>query len=298
VAAALSSALELEDWTGEDTSVGEIERQLAALRAGASAESGTQLRTSVLTHLAWVPAEWEQAATDTLAGLAERHPSRAILLLPQPDADEDALDANVSLRCFVHGGASRPVCSEILELRLRGRRSVAPASIVTPLLLPDLPVFLRWRGRPDFDDPAFGGLIDLVDRLIIDSTEWDDLPAAYAQLAGIFDRTAVSDIAWSRGNRWRIQLAALWPGIAEARRIRVQGPYAVAVLLGAWLTARLGHRVELEHEEAELTAAVEVDGEPVEVPRGDRPTGSDLLSEELEQYGRDRIYEEAVRAAE
>ena len=298
MAAALSStAVELEDWSGEDTSVGEIERQLGALRASAGEGAGPQLRTSVLTHLAWVPPEWEQAATDTLAGLAERHPSRAILLLPQPDAEEDALDANVSLRCFVHGGADRLVCSEVLELRLRGRRSVAPASIVTPLVLPDLPVFLRWRGRPDFGDPAFNGLVDLVDRLVIDSTEWPDLPGAYRELAGIFDRTAVSDIAWSRGNRWRVRLAELWPGIAEASRIRVVGPYAVALLLASWLSARLGHRVELDHEEAELTERIDVDGQLVEQPRGDRPSGSDLLSDELEQYGRDRVYEEAVRAA-
>jgi Glucose-6-phosphate dehydrogenase subunit N-terminal domain len=291
------STASLDTWTGEDTSVGEIERQIGALRAASGTGEGPQLRTSVLTHLAWVPMEWEQAATDTLAGLAERHPSRAILLLPDPDAGEDAIDASVGLRCFVHGGADRLVCSEVLELRLRGSRAIAPASIVTPLLLPDLPVFLRWRGRPDFDDPAFNGLIDAVDRLIIDTTEWPDLPGAYAQLATIFDRTAVSDIAWSRGNRWRIMLAGMWPGIADAKRLHVVGPYAVAVLLAAWLTARLGHRVELDHEDAELTQRIEVDGEPVEPPRGDRPSGSDLLSEELEQYARDRIYEEAVRAA-
>jgi glucose-6-phosphate dehydrogenase assembly protein OpcA len=291
------STAALETWTGEDTSVGEIERQLSALREASATGDGPQLRTSVMTHLAWVPMEWEQAASDTLAGLAERHPSRAILLLPDPDADEDTIDASVALRCFVHGGAERLVCSEVLELRLRGSRAVAPASIVRPLVLPHLPVFLRWRGRPDFGDPAFDGLVDTVDRLIIDTTEWPDLPDAYRELASVFDRTAVSDIAWSRGNRWRIMLAGLWPGIAEAKRLLVVGPYAVAVLLAAWLTARLGHRVELDHEEAELTQRIEVDGVPVEPPRGDRPSGSDLLSEELEQYGRDRIYEEAVRAA-
>jgi hypothetical protein len=292
----LSTPIELEDWTGESTSVAEIERQLGALRA-AAATDGPQLRTSVLTHLAWVPQAWEQVAGDTLAGLAERHPSRAILLLPDPDAHEDAIDASVSLRCFAHGGVERLVCSEVLVLRLRGGRAVAPASIVRPLLLPDLPVFLRWRGRPDFGDPALDGLLDAVDRLIIDSTEWPDLPGAYRELATVFDRTAVSDIAWSRGNRWRVQLAGLWPGIAEASRIRVAGPYAVALLLAGWLTARLGRRFELEHEEAELTERIEVDGEPVDRPRGDRPSGSDLLSEELEQYGRDRVYEEAVRSA-
>jgi glucose-6-phosphate dehydrogenase assembly protein OpcA len=251
----------------------------------------------VLTHLAWVPSEWEQAATDTLAGLAERHPSRAILLLPDGEAGEDAIDAQVSLRCFVHGGEQLPVCSEVLELRLRGSRAVAPASIVTPLLLADLPVFLRWRGRPDFGDPAFSGLVDLVDRLVVDTTEWPDVPAAYGELAGIFDRTAVSDIAWSRGNRWRVQLAGLWPEIAEARTLRVAGPWAVGVLLAAWLTSRLGHRVELEHEDAEPTQRVEVDGQPVDPPAGDRPSASDLLSEELEQFGRDRIYEAAAQAA-
>src|SRR5918994_3318775 len=267
----MAAVTALEDWTGEDTSVAEIERQLGALRQSAGTGEGPQLRTSVLTHLAWIPPEWEQAATDTLAGLAERHPSRAILLLPDRDADEDALDAQVSLRCFVQGGDQRPVCSEVLELRLRGSRAVAPASIVMPLLLADLPVFLRWRGRPDFADSAFNGLVDAVDRLIIDTTEWPDLPAAYAELAGIFDRTAVSDIAWSRGNRWRVRLAGLWPGIAEAKRLRVVGPYAVALLLAAWLTARLGHRVELDHEAAERTELIEVDGQPVEPPRGDRP---------------------------
>jgi glucose-6-phosphate dehydrogenase assembly protein OpcA len=287
----------LEDWTGEDTSVGEIERQLGALRQSATVGEGPQLRTSVLTHLAWIPPEWEQAATDTLAGLAERHPSRAILLLPDREADGDALDAQVSLRCFVHGGEQRPVCSEVLELRLRGSRAVAPASIVMPLLLADLPVFLRWRGRPDVEDPAFNGLVDLVDRLIVDTTEWPDVPAAYRELAGIFDRTAVSDIAWSRGNRWRVQLAGLWPEIAEARKLRVVGPWAVGVLLAGWLTARLGHPVELEHEEAALTELVEVDGRAIDPPAGDRPSASDLLSDELEQFGRDRIYEEAARAA-
>jgi glucose-6-phosphate dehydrogenase assembly protein OpcA len=291
----VASSAPVEQWSGEDTSVGEIERQLGALRASTGA--GTQLRTSVLTHLAWVPPEWEEAATDTLAGLAERHPSRAILLLPQRDADEDGIDATVSLRAFVQGGAERMVCSEVLELRLRGTRALAATSIVEPLMLPDLPVFLRWRGRPDFEDGAFNGLIGAVDRLIIDTTEWPDLPGAYRELASIFDRTAVSDIAWSRGNRWRIGLAGLWPEVARAKRLRVVGPYAVGLLLASWLTARLGHRVELEHEEAPLTEEVAVDGQSVVPPRGDRPSASDLLSEELEQFGRDRIYEEAVRAA-
>ena len=42
---------------------------------------------------------------------------------------------------------------------------------------------------------------------------------------------------------------------------------------------------------------VRFDGEPTPFPPGEPPAASDLLSDELEQFGRDRIYEEAVRAA-
>ena len=42
---------------------------------------------------------------------------------------------------------------------------------------------------------------------------------------------------------------------------------------------------------------VAIDGEPVAPPRGGPPSPSDLLSAELDQFGRDRIYEAAVSAA-
>ena len=41
---------------------------------------------------------------------------------------------------------------------------------------------------------------------------------------------------------------------------------------------------------------VDVDGEPAPFPPGSPPDPADLLSDELEQYTRDRIYEDAVRA--
>ena len=46
------------------------------------------LRTSVMTHIAWVPPQWQSAAEQTLAGMAERHPSRTLLLVPRPDERE------------------------------------------------------------------------------------------------------------------------------------------------------------------------------------------------------------------
>jgi glucose-6-phosphate dehydrogenase assembly protein OpcA len=276
------------------TSVREIERELTSLRSQPGGEAPYQ-RTSVMTHTAWVPAEWVEAAEDALSGLAERHPSRTVVLFPEPD-DEDGLDGDVEMDVYPVG-EGRSICTETIRIRLKGGRATAPASVVQPLLLPDLPAFLRWRGLPPFGAPEFEGLVDVVDRLIVDSTEWPDLPESYRGLVDIFDRVAVSDIAWARTGRWRPMLASLWPGIAGVQRIKVQGTAAQAQLLAGWLRSRLGHSVALEHEQSDRLVGVELDGEPAPFPPGDPPTGADVLSEELDTFDRDRIYEGAVRAA-
>jgi glucose-6-phosphate dehydrogenase assembly protein OpcA len=274
--------------------ISEIDRELARRRVDPGSGEPIQ-RTSVMTHIAWVPTQWVEAAEDVLAGLAERHPSRTIVLVPDPDAD-DGLEANAEVSCYP-SGQGREVCVETIRVRLSGSRAEVPASVVQPLLLPDLPVFLRWRGLPPFGEQPFEELVEVVDRLIVDSTEWPGLPAPYAQLAEIFDRVAVSDIAWARTSRWRAQLASLWPGIAEVKKIQVTGTEAQANLLAGWLRSRLGHAVALEHEPSDRLQGVKVDGEPAPFPPGDPPDPADLLSDELDRFNRDRVYEDAARGA-
>ena len=290
------SALQ-EEWTGEDVPLAEVERELARLRGADMDDDGEpDLRTSFMTHIAWIPPKWEKAARHVLAGLDERYPSRTILLFPEGCAREDGLDASVSLRCFAVG-SGRHVCTEIVELRLSGRRAQAPASIVMPLLLPDLPVFLRWRGQPPFGSQVFEQLLRVTDRLVVDSSEWDDLPGAYGELSRVFDQTVVSDIAWARTLEWRQALALRWPTIAEIRSLAVTGPRADALLLAGWLRSRLARDVELAHEDHAELEAVTVDGDPVDVSLDERRTASDLLSDELDRFTRDPVYEAAVEAA-
>ena len=291
----MAQALSPEGWTGQDATVVEIEHVLAGLRAAAAAD-GLSLRTSVLTHLAWVPEEWLETARATLAALAERHPSRTVLLTPEPDAP-DGLDAAVSLRCYPLDGKAGTVCAEVIELRLRGGRAAAPASIAQPLLISDLPAFLRWRGQPPFESGPFKQLVGVVDRLVVDSGEWPDLPGAYGPLAGVLDFAAVSDIAFCRLLCWRVRLAGLWPEIASLRLLEVEGPHADALLLAGWLRSRLGADVELRRSDAPSLARVAVDGEEVTPPDDPPPTPSDLLSAELDVFGRDPVYESAVIAA-
>ena len=280
----------------ELSSIREIEQALTTLRHESSAsEGGPAQRTSSMTHIAWVPERWVEAATGTLVGLAERHPSRSILLFPEPDNERDVLEADVDLRCYVHRGEHREVCSEVIEIHLCGARSSAPASVVEPLLLTDLPVFLRWRG-PLGRTEGERELIGVVDRLIVDSSEWPDLEDEYGYLAGLFDEAAVSDIAWARTLPWREALAALWPGIKDLSALRVAGPEADGTLLARWLSTRLGREVSLTLEPAGEVELVEADGFSVQPVRRDNESASDLLSAQLDLFGRDPVFEAAVRS--
>jgi hypothetical protein len=284
-----------DSWTGEDVSIASIERELARLRDDSSEESAQpNLRTSVMTHLAWVPPDWVDKAESTLMGMAERHPSRTLIMIPRIDK-KDGIDAEVSIRCFPVG--DRAICGEVIELTLRGERASAPASIALPLLISDLPVFLRWRGEPEWESGPFTQLADVTDRLIVDSTEWDDVPGGYGPLSKLFEHVAVSDIAWARTERWRTLLASLWPQIAGVQSIRVRGTQAQGCLLGGWLTSRLGHPVSVEVDECELLEGIDLDGKPAPFPPGDVPNPSDVLSAELDRFTRDRVYEAAVIAA-
>ena len=92
-------------------------------------------------------------------------------------------------------------------------------------------------------------------------------------------------------------LASLWPDIAGVERIRVKGTAAQAHLLAGWLRSRLQHPVALDHDPSDRLVGVELDGEPAPFPPGDPPSGADVLSEELDTFNRDRIYEGAVQAA-
>jgi hypothetical protein len=252
----------LEQWSEKDVSVSDVERVLPRLRDEATALGhAPHLRTSVMTHIAWVPPEWLGAARDTLAGMAERHPSRTLLLVPQPDDRHDRIDASAWLQTFTLPQLDRGISTEVVELHLRGSTALAPASVVQPLLISDLPVFLRWRGQPDYSSPELEQLVHVADRLIVDSTEWPDLPDAYAGLVDVFPRTAASDIAWARTGRWRALLASLWPGIASVERIHVRGTAAQAYLLAGWLRSRLEKQIELEFEPAARLEGIDLDGE-------------------------------------
>ena len=285
----------VEEWSGEDVAVHDVVRALCRLREESAHETeGPDLRTSVMTHMAWVPSEWEEAAVETLAGLGERHPSRGILLFPEPDA-EDGIDATVRMLAFPLREQRRHIAAEVVSLRLRGLSSRAAASIVNPLLVPGLPVFLRWRGRPPFGEPE----ADAADR---------GLRPLHRRLAGVARCTGLLRGAAFRadgGLGHRVaQNRALAPrarGALAGDRRDSQARSAGAALRGdacSQAGSDRGSSAMSSSSTTRPTASSRSRSTAAECPApAERLSGSELLSAELDEFGRDPVYEAAAERA-
>ena len=249
-------------WGAQATSIDALERELARLRRAAVAharEHGQTLaRASVLNLVVYAEREVHaRRAARTVADLALRHPSRAIVLLG--DRDRDGVVASVQLHCHVpQSDGAQPVLYEQILARVRGDFDERVASVVIPLLVPDLPVFLWWTGTPPSDARHLDDLVTLADRFIIDSADFarpDHTLPEVARLAR--HRVAITDLNWARLTHWRELIAQFFDvpawrpfldgvtGIRAGFAVDMDGrdihPSQALLLLG-WLSSRLGWR--------------------------------------------------------
>ncbi len=230
--------------------------------------------------------------------MGERHPSRTILLLPRPDDPRDALDGEVDLRCFVRGRrAGSGLLGGDLPSALRpagpgaGKRGHAAAHPGPP----GLPALAR--RAPVRRPPRWSSSSEIADRLVARLGRMERVRRHAERLPELFDRIAVSDIAWAKVQPWREACAALWPEIAEA-----------SIAAGRW--ARAGRRSSSGAGSGRASGASSSSSTSRPARSSSSPStarmfprrgrnarsSSDLLSDQLEIFGRDRIYEEAVSA--
>ena len=270
-------------WEAHGTSVREIESQLTRIwqtrfdgarpsvdePRNVTEKGRSHARASVLNLIVTAPdgAAAERIAA-TMMRLGVRHPSRAIVLVADPVMHGDALDASITVHC--HPGASRAeqICHETITLTCRGEAAHHLSGVVAPLLIHDLPTHVWWPGDPPFDDPVFDQLVEISDRVIVDSSDFTDLAAGYRRLSSLRRRSGVGDLSWERLAWWH-ELTAQFFDTPRFRRylpnlnrllIRysvppvggrpthhdeevapaVASPIAGALLYAGWLASRLG----------------------------------------------------------
>lgn len=275
-------------WEAKGTDVETIEAELARLWGGpedAAASNGDgearvrekglpHARASVLNLIVTVvDAEAAERVVETMMSLGVRHPSRAIVLVADHEARGDALDARISTHCHVAPSMEdERICYEEVILTVRGEAAEHLSGVVAPLLIHDLPTFVWWPGDPPFSHPVFDQLVELGDRLVIDSADFSDLLVGMRRLANLRHRSGVGDLAWERLSIWQERIAQFFdaprfrrylPNLSRmivkyavpAHHPRVSerpdpeapiheavAPMAQAVLLAGWLAARLEWR--------------------------------------------------------
>ncbi len=245
--------------------VNSIERELSNLwRHEAETEqarSGQAVVCARTLNLVIYPAEGNDAEFigQLIDPITTQHPSRAILIEPAGREAKSEFEARVSASCVARSGAGVLGC-ELIILRAKPCAYEKLRSIVVPLIVPDLPIFLWWR-TPLAGDASlaarerdlFDGLARLATRVIIDSAHLADPAAQLHRLAEAIRtrraHAAFSDLAWARLTTWRQLLAQFFdgPSVSYVDRITdVVVRYAAAdavppepLLLAGWLASCL-----------------------------------------------------------
>ncbi|MCS6898429.1 MAG: glucose-6-phosphate dehydrogenase assembly protein OpcA [Polyangiaceae bacterium] len=185
-----------------------------------------------------------ERSVELLDALRAAETSRTFLVTIDPKLPPWALDAQVSARCQREG--ERLLCSERIDLTLGAGAIDRASSVITSLLLPEIPSTLVIL------EPAPAMLVTALargaSRLVIDSdaigieTSVEIARATSAHLA---------DLAWMRIYPWRNQIAGAFddpqvrPAVSALQRLAVTttGSHPlppVTRLLVGWMASRLG----------------------------------------------------------
>jgi glucose-6-phosphate dehydrogenase assembly protein OpcA len=219
------------------------------LRAGE--EGSVPVRLSSLTLVtACTDEAGTEAAHAVASRIAETTPARIIFIVADPAAAEASITADLSLQCSIRGGGQ--VCAEQVQLRVAGEPARHLLSVVAPLLLPDVPVYLWVVGAPPLDQALSGDVSGVCERIILDSNGYADTAKTLMLLAthtSIQRRLRLADLAWVRGRRWRELLAQAFDGAGMPRYLRGLQRLAVTTagerpcsdgwLIAGWVTSRV-----------------------------------------------------------
>jgi glucose-6-phosphate dehydrogenase assembly protein OpcA len=207
--------------TAKGIDVAKIEKELAAMwkpdaddAEGSNAESGVT-RACTLNLLVYATTEDDRAEIDEmLEVVGEQHPGRTLVLLADREAAAPRLEAYVSTRCRRLGGSGRQVCGEQVTIEAAGAAIETVASAIEPLLVPDIPIFLWWKDIPHYDDNLFNRMTLMSDRVVIDSSCFDNPYADLQRLHQIIKEhpqfMSASDLNWGRLTAWRTLVASFW----------------------------------------------------------------------------------------
>jgi glucose-6-phosphate dehydrogenase assembly protein OpcA len=223
--------------------------------AEGGAVGGALVRAASMTLL--MPVE-QHIDPDDLAplldALAATHPFRAILLVSDEGVDRPRARLCSHTRGVGEGEPAR--YWEDIRIVSPPRVLHQVMSAVATVTLPNLPVHTWWDGEPDFESDLYHHVVEVADRILVDSSQFGDPTASLPGLAAAIEVThesiAFADLSWTRLTPWRLLIAEFFDAPADRalldsiEHVQVEyarqagGEAAQALLLVGWLASRLG----------------------------------------------------------
>jgi len=291
--------------TLEGTTSSKISAELVRVRRSA----GSPAQSMVLTLIIVCDETEYPNALDASMAAGREHPSRILLVVT-------AVGRSASLDAEVHIGEGTP--GEVVVIRMSGAVAAHPASVIRPLLLPDSPVVIWWRGKAPSDQAA-DELAQLALRRLTDAAASPRPLTALKALARTY-APGDTDLSWTRLTPWRALLAAAldqYPSKIKSVHIESERRNPSADLLAAWLRSRL--KVDVTQKSSQgpgltavrlttaagdiaitrpdgLLASYAVPGQPERLVALKRRDFNELISEEMRRMEADVVFERVVKA--
>ncbi len=228
----------------------QVETRLQQLWAAEGIAGAVRARTRNVVVVLEEQAPLE-STIDLFVATGSHHPSRIILLTPNPETPDPGIAASPRLVCPTGGTPS--FCCEVILLHARPDVWHHLPAAVLVCLLPELPVYLWWRPPLDPEAPLFRQLHPLVDVLLVDAGATPTPETTITALGQVCDGFpwGCVDLSWTRLTAWREHVAQLFdpmdrrPFLKAIDRVTLtvtptsEGT-AAALYFTGWLAERLG----------------------------------------------------------
>ncbi|WP_201360711.1 glucose-6-phosphate dehydrogenase assembly protein OpcA [Dictyobacter formicarum] len=273
-------------WAGKKVNQEQVEGELSTLWHLAAdnmrISQNMNVRTSVLNFVICAQdIESARKASAILRDLSSTHIARVTLLILDTRSDAPSeVSTWITLRSF-------PIISDIMRhhfeqitISVGGSAIRFVDNIVQSTLKPDLPVYLWWLNDLPEDHEIFHRLINISNRVIIDSSHFLQPEEQIQDASAILQKSphcALSDLTWGRVTAWRELIAQFFditeyrPYVMGVDSILIEHTVATstqaldhhsnpknpirALLLAAWLKNRLGWQLsddpsdnDIDHE--------------------------------------------------
>ncbi len=240
--------------------------------------------------------------SEIIQNLTREHACRAILVEIDAWIPEPSIRAWVTAHCHLVDGR-KSVCCEQIAFYLTGKVTGRFRNTVFGHLSSDLPLVFWWQG--ELSDILTERLVNVVDRLIIDSSSWADPAASFRRIAEASQSNVdliLQDHAWTRTWQFRVGVASIFddpgaqrvlPDLDAVEIIYHPEHRNSAVQLLAWLAEQAAWK---DRESDEEFAFVSLSGTAISVVLREDAVGPALSSLILRAGGKSAHITQAAGA--